>query len=336
MRQDLLTKHVIDRRTGGTVVYKMERGIAGDLIFILSQGTFNGKDIITIKLRHKGGVDVIVDRVPAFLLSQIDDMLRGRPNYGTASTSAEFGEELTQHTIVNAGEYYQVNAFKVSLGHISLGDANSELEITVDLCKAFGELCTLKIANIEPVAGPDFLLQYDKTNDLESTHNLVRGVYLYNNQFKTFFNIDYQKAGIVQGKDINLMIYTDGGAGAYETDIELMGANTSIDRQFTHSVSNVVEAYRDDDALPTPSLRLKVTGEDVKEVALLIIKEKMIQAMTSLSTIDQLTRHMAKTEQIEKMDSSLAKAYRHAGLTKHSHDYAQLKAEVVAKTPEAY
>ena len=337
MRQDILTKAVINRTIGGSITHKMERGTAGDLLFIASGGTWNYKDIITVKLRHKGGVTVVVDRVPALLLAWLCDTKKGRPSIGTHNFAGGIGEEVASNTIINVGQTYLVNAFKVPVGHISLQDAASELEITVDMAKAFGGNTSVKIANIEPANGPDFILQYDKSADLESTHNLVREMYLYEKTGGTLFKQDATAGAqnVVSGKDVNLMIYTDGGNGAYETDLEVLGANTSIDGNLSHSVSNLVVAYQDLEDLPTPSLRIKVSGDDMNIVGLLFIKEMMIQTMTSRSTIEQVSKVLAKTEAIEKQDPSIAKAYRHAGVARPSHELAEIKAVVVAKTPEA-
>lgn len=337
MRQDILTKATVSRITGGTVNHKMERGTAGDLLFIASAGSWNYKDIITIKLRHAGGVVVVVDRVPALLLAWLCDHKKGRPSIGTNNAAGVIGEEVTSNTIINAGQTFLVNAFKVPVGHISLANAASELEITVDFAKAFGGNTSVKIANIEPANGPDFVLQYDKSFDLESTHMLVREMYLYGKNGAALFNYDATAGaqGVVSGKNINLMLYTDGGMGAYETDVEVLGANTSIDGNLSHSVNNLVVAYQDLEDLPTPSLRVKVTGDDSALVGLLFIKEMMIQTMTSVSTIAQVQKVLEKTEAIEKMDPSVAKAYRHAGAARPSAELADIKAAVVAKTPEA-
>ena len=333
MRQDILTKQVIDRRNGGTVTYKMERGVAGELLFLISGGSWNYKDIITAKLRHSGGVDVIIDRMPALLLAWLCDTKKGRPSIGTYNSAGVAGEELLNETTINTGQAFFVNAFKVPLGHITLADAKSELEITVELAKGFGQLSTVKIANVEPKAGPDYLLQYDRSNDLESTHNLVRELWIYGRNGVALFK-GFGTVGQVLGLDINLMLYPSVD-GAYETDVEVLGANTSIDGQLSHSVNNLVCAFQDNDSLPTPSLRVKVSGDDAATCGLFFIKEKMIQAMTSVSTIAQVEKILVKTEAIEKMDSSAAKAYRHAGSTRHSSELAQMKAEVEAKTPEA-
>jgi hypothetical protein len=333
MRQDILTKGTVDRRKGGTIVYKMERGVAGDLLFILSGGTWNHKDIITVKLRHSAGVDVVVDRMPALLLAMLCDTKKGRPNTGTGDTIEE-GEEQTQESKINPGAVYAVNAFKIPIGHITLADAKSELEISVDVAKAFGTDVTVKIANIEPKSGPDYLLQYDKSYDLESTHLLVRELWIYGKGGKSFFNTDYANAGVVSGKDISVMLYPSID-GAYETDIEVLGANTSIDGELSHPVNSLVCAYSDNEPLPTPALRVKVTGDDASIAGLLFIKEKMIQAMTSVSTIAQVDRVLQKTEAIEKMGDGTAKAYRHAGSARTSQDVVAIKDALVAKTPEA-
>ena len=332
MRQDILTKGTVDRQKGGTVVYKMERGIAGDLLFVLSGGTWNHKDIITAKLRHSGGVDVVIDRQPALLLALLCDTKKGRPSTGTYNSLQEIGEEQTQETVVNTGQPFFVNAFKVPIGHITLADAKSELEITVEVAKAFGNDVQVKIANIEPKNGPDYLIQYDKSFDLEATHLLVRELWLFGKNGASFFN-QASGAGTVASKDITLDLYPSQD-GNYSTDVEILGANTSIDGELSHSVNTLVCAYTDNEALPTPSLRVKVTGEDSDIVGLLFIKEKMIQTLTSVSTIAQVQKTLEKTEAIEKMDASAAKAYRHAGSTRHSGELAQIKAEVIAKTPE--
>jgi hypothetical protein len=336
MRQDILTKATIDRRNGGTVVYKMERGTVGELLFLMSGGSFNNKDIVTAKLRHSGGVDVVIDRVPAYLLSQVCDLRKGRPNFGTGSAAGVLGDEQTAPVVINSGELYPINAFKVPIGHISLEDAKSELEITVDVAKAFGANVTLKIANIEPKSGPDFLLQYDKSNDLESTHKLVREMYIYEKTGKSLFLTDNTTGATIPpalGKDVNVMLYTD--TDAYETDIEVLGANTSIDGELDHSVNTLVCAYKDEEALPTPSLRIKISGADSPACALLFIKERMVQNLTSVSTITALDKTLKKTEAIEKMDPEAAKAYRHAGVSHKSKDLATLKDKVVGITPEA-
>lgn len=333
MRQDILTKSTINRTQGGSFTYKMERGVAGELLFLISGGSWNYKDIITAKLRHSGGVDVVIDRVPALLLAWMCDTKKGRPSTGTYNTAGEEGEELTQDTIINAGQPFFVNAFKVNIGHVSLGDAKSELEITVDLAKAFGGNVNIKLANIEPKSGPDFLLQYDKSFDLESTHMMVREMWLYGKTGNSFF-VAGGNNGQVVGKDIQVDLYPSDSAN-YSTDVEVLGANTSIDGELSHSVTNLLLAYSDGEALPTPTLRVKVTGEDAAMTGMLFIKEKMIQGLTSVSTIAQLDKTLHKTELIEKMDPWSAKAYRHAGVTHHSSALATLKHQVIAKTPEA-
>lgn len=333
MRQDILTKATINRPQGGSFTYKMERGIAGELLFLISGGSWNYKDIITAKLRHAGGVDVVIDRVPALLLAFMCDTKKGRPSTGTYNTAGEEGEEQNNETVINAGQPFFVNAFKVNIGHISLGDAKSELEITVDLAKGFGGNTVIKLANIEPKSGPDFLLQYDKSFDLESTHLLVREMWMYGKTGNSFFFAQGQ-SGQVVGKDIQVDLYPSDSAN-YSTDVEVLGANTSIDGELSHSVTNLLCAYSDGEALPTPSLRVKITGEDAGMTGLLFIKEKMVQGLTSVSTIAQLDKTLQKTEQIEKMDSGAAKAYRHAGVSHHSAALATLKHQVIAKTPEA-
>lgn len=334
MRQDILTKGTLDRQKGGTIVYKMERGIAGSLLFIIAGGSWNHKDIITAKLRHAAGVDVLIDRIPALLLAELCDLKKGRPSIGTNNSLVEEGEEQTTETVVNTGQPFFVNAFKVPLGHINLADAKSELEITIELAKAYGNYVDVKLANVEPPIGPDYMLQYDKSYDLESTHMLVREMYLFGKGGVSMFKAVGNSIQVA-GKDINLMLYTDAGQGSYETDIEVLGANTSIDSEFSHSVNTLVCAYSDPEPLPTPSLRLKVTGEDAGIVGLLFIKEKIIQAMTSVSTIAQIDKVLQKTEAIERMDANLAKGYRHAGLSRKSSEVADIKTTAVAKTPEA-
>jgi hypothetical protein len=333
MRIDKLTTAVIDRKKGGSVSYKMERGTVGELMFVIAAGSWNYKDTITAKLRHAAGVDVVIDRIPALLLAWLCDLKKGRPSIGTGNTAGEIPEEQAASVIINPGQTFFVNSFKVPCGHISLSDAQSELEITVDVAKAFGNDVVIKIANVEPKNGPDYLLQYDKSSDLESTHLLVRELFVYGVDGKSLFKIDYTNAGVVSGKDITTMLYTENSS--YEADMDLLGSNTSIDFELSHSVSNLVCAYQDHEALPTPSLRVKFTGDDVKDARLLFIKEKMIQTLTSVSTIAQVTKIQAKTEAIEKMDETVAKAYRHAGSAQRSADIADIKAELVAKTPEA-
>lgn len=335
MRQDILTKQIVDRKKGGTVTYKMERGTAGELLFIIAGGSWNYKDIITVKLRHQAGVDVVIDRMPALLLAWLCDTKKGRPSIGTNNAAGVIGEEQTADSIINAGQTFFVNAFKVPLGHIALNAATSELEITVELSKSFGNDVSVKLANIEPASGPDFILQYDKSNDLESTHLLVRELWFYGKNGDSLFKFAPGIVGSptpVQGKDVTAMLYTD--SDAYETDMEVLGANTSIDGQLSHSVNNLVLAYQDLENLPTPSLRVKVSGDDIAQVGMLLIKEKMIQTLTSVSTIAQIDRALLKTEAIEKMAPDTAKAYRHAGAARPSAELADIKQAVVAKTPE--
>lgn len=333
MRQDILTSQTVARQTGGTVGYKMERGIAGELLFIMSGGSWNHADKITAKLRHSGGVDVVIDRVPALLLALLCDLKRGRPSTGTHNSLQEEGEEQTQETIVNTGQPFFVNAFKVPVGHITLSDIDSELEIAVDVAKAFGSpACKVKIANIEPKAGPDYLLQYDISNDLESTHLLVREAYLFGKKGKSLFEAS-GSVGQTVGKDIGVMLYTETNNGAYETDMEVLGANTSIDGELSHSVTTLVTLYTDTEPLPTPSLRLKVTGDDRDQASLLFIKEKMIQRMTSVSTIAQVDTILKKTEAIEKLGDGTAQAYRHAGSALTSEAVKEVKDKLEAVTP---
>lgn len=332
MRQDILTTDIVDRKKGGTVTHKMERGTAGELLFIISGGSWNHADIITIKLRHRAGVDVVVDRVPALLLALLCDLKRGRPSTGTQNSLQEVGEEQGQETVVNTGQPFFVNAFKVNIGHISLQDAMSELDITVNVAKAFGGDVRVKIANIEPKAGPDYINQYDISDDLESTHLLVREVYLFGKKGVSLLQ-QTGDAGQVEGKDIRCMVYTDSGTGAYETDLEVMAANTSIDGELSHSVSTLIGVYSDPEPLPTPSIRFKVSGEDKAQCSFLFIKEKMIQALTSASSLQQIDHVLRKTEAIEKMDDSVAKAYRHAGSARKSEEVKEIKDKVEAVTP---
>lgn len=337
MRQDILTRDTIDRKKGGTITYKMERGIAGDLLFLISNGSWNYLDIISVKLRHAAGVDVVVDQVPALLLAWLCDTKKGRPSTGTSNFAGGIGEEQDGETYINTGQAFFVNAFKIPVGHITLADAKSELEITVTLAKAFGNDVTVKIANLEPKIGPDYLLQYDKSNDLESTHLLVRELWMYGKKGESFFlgsSGGANSVGQVYGKDIRVMLYPS-QEGAYETDVEVLGANTSIDGELSHSVTNLLCAYSDSEPLPTPALRVKITGEDAGMTGLLFIKEKMIQSMTSVSTIAQVEKVLQKTEAIEKQDSSVAKAYRHAGSARTSADVKEIKDTLIAKTPEA-
>jgi hypothetical protein len=174
MRMDLLTTSTVDRRNGGSITYQLERGRLTGLIFTTTS-SFHAQDTITLKLRHSGGVLLIADRVSAGMLAFLCDFKRGMPTRGTADTTNGDDDPETSETTVSS-KLIPVDAFELPVGHITL--ANAQLEITLNLVKGFGNVETFKIYQMTGDMTTDVIYQYDTSYDLESTHSLVREVYL--------------------------------------------------------------------------------------------------------------------------------------------------------------
>jgi hypothetical protein len=337
MKLDLLTTQTIDRRNGGTLTYQLERGRVTGLLFA-TDSSFHATDTITIKLRHAGGVVLIADRVSAGMLAFLCDFKRGMPTRGTADTSPGDDDPLTAETDTKA-KAFPLDAFELPIGHLTLRDA--QLEITLNLVKAFGTVQRFKIYQVIGEMTTDVIYQYDASNDLESNHHLVREIYLVSKgQVPTaalgkysFFNylaVTGAPGGIKSiAKDVNILIDAEGEY--FQNDVDGMGAITAIYGNLTGPPSTLLHAYADGDDLPTASMRVKVTGADKDMCYLLVIKELRIAQMAAASNVANAERVIQRTVALEKSNPDQAAAARAAGVTARSADLVQ----VAATLPQA-
>lgn len=326
MRCDLLTTATVDRRNGGTVTYQLERGRITGILFTTTS-SFHAQDTITIKLRHSGGVMLIADRVSAGMLAFLCDFKRGQPTRGTADTSPGDDDPLTAETDTKS-KTFPLDAFELPIGHLTLKDA--QLEIQLNLVKAFGNVQTFKIYQIAGEMTTDVIYQYDATYDLESNHSLIREVYVVSKgqvpgadlgkySFWSYQSFPGAPGGIKSiAKDVNVLIDTEGGY--FQNDVDGMGALTAIYGNLTGPPSTLLYAYADGDTLPTASARIRVTGSDKDMCYLLVIKEVRIASMAVASNYENAQTVIARTQAIEKASPDQAAALRAADVTARSSD----------------
>jgi hypothetical protein len=103
---------------------------------------------------------------------------------------------------------------------------------------------------------------------------------------------------------------------------------TAIYGNLTVPPNTLLMAYTDGDALPTVSMRIKVTGSDKDMAYLLLVKETRIASMAVNSNLANADKQIARTQALEKTAPDQAAAARAADVTARSADLVQAKAEL--------
>lgn len=333
MKYDLLHEEIIDRRNGGIVNHQLERGRLTGLMFTTTS-TFHQKDLLTIKLRKPNGQTIMIaDDVSVGDLAQLSDFKRGLITKGMADTPDGDDNELTAEVQVRQ-KNYSVDAFELPIGHLTLQD--SQLQITIKVAKAFGNVCNFKVYRIMGPMDTDVVYQYDTSTDFEAFHAMVREIYLVSRGQQpgqplgnySFFNYEgygtpgTPSAGLrAVAKDIKIRLEYEGENNTF--DVDGMGAATAIFGSFATPPNTLLSVYADGDALPTPKIHVKVSGADAKIGYLLVIKEHRDARMAVASNIANAETQIARTQALEKTNPDQAAAARAAEVTARSSDLVQ-------------
>lgn len=331
MRQDLIVEQVIDRRKGGVLTYQLESTRLTDLQFVTTS-SFHQADEITIKLRPPGGgIVMIADRLPMRMLGDFCDFKFGRPTRGTADTDPGDDDPLSANTTTSP-KVMPLDAFKLPLGHITL-QGGGQLEITVRIAKAFGTDETFKIYSIAEARTSDVIWLYDANNDLESTHYLVREIYLCSKgqqvgaELGKYSFFDYETISAAPGyksvqKDVKIQLTAEGET--YLNDVDGMGSTTALVGNLTGPPSTFLYVYGDGDALPTSEVKVKVSGRDKDMAYLLVLREHRVAQMTVASNIDNAQKLIDRTKNLERTAPEQAAAARAADVTTTSQALVQV------------
>jgi hypothetical protein len=321
MRQDLLVEQVIDRRKGGVLTYQLESSRLTELQFVCTN-SFHQADEVSIKLRPPGGgVVMIADRLPARMLGDFCDFKFGRPTRGTADTDP--GDDNPEAANTNTSpKVMNLDAFKLPLGHITL-KGGAQLEITIRLTKAFGGDETFKVYSIAGPMASDVIWLYDANNDLESTHYLVREIYVCSKGQQvgaplgkySFFDYAPQTGGGTKAvqKDVKVQITAEGET--FLNDVDGMGSTTALVGNLTGPPNTFLYAYGDGDDLPTSEVKVKVSGADRNMAYLLVIREHRVAQMTIASNLDAAQKQIDRTKSLERTAPEQAAAARAADVT---------------------
>lgn len=343
MRPDLLTTGTIDRNRQCTVQHKMIRGRITSLL-LLNSATWHYHDIVTIKLRSSAGMLTVVDRVPALVLADRCDLMKGRPTIGTPAYAGDAPGGIANGRFdgpsginyTNAGQVFNVDAFELPLGHITL-NGDEELEIVVETCPQY----TVVGGNTPVAAGTkqglvqivavsdrmrtDYILTYEIVSSLEETHNQVREIMLVGKKHVSLLR-DSSFAGQVAGKDIRVKLKADGEDS--ETPIEVLSALTAINGDLTTAPNSLIRLFRDMESIPA-TCYVKVSGSDKDEVELLIIRETQVPHMVAASVVAAVTVEQQRVEKLEINEPEKAAALIQMGKIASSADLQKAKENLV-------
>lgn len=337
MRPDRIHNEGFKRSTAASLTAKMQRGRVSHLLFVVENTTFRKKDKITVKLRHGGGSMNVVDRIAASDLAQISDMKYGVPSFGSVFPSDySYNGQTTENDNTAANILYGRNAILLPIGNVFLQAAGAELEILLETSTGgeyLAQQCFFKLYAIDYSTSSAHIIQWDKTEDLEAQHKLVREIYLLTKENESFFPtsaadpLDDNKHNLIAPLDIQIQMDVDGTT--YNSDLIGLGAVTSLIGELATPSGSMVRIFEDNDSLPS-SVWLEVSGDDAKKAYVLCAKEVMFPTLTSQSQHELVAQAQVKMEKLERENPDAARAYVKAGVAVPSATLQEVKEQLPA------
>lgn len=307
-------------------------------LMIVGRDVSKFDDVVTITLKHQGRVDVLCNRMPLSIFSEISNMKFGQSGNYSATRAFEFMMlKLKEYAIIDdvkeksIAEYIfgacglpTAKGLLIPLGSIYL-DGEVELNVEIDWA-AFGwRNEEAEIYGVKYFDAPAVALQYDVTGDLDDYCKNVSELYLISKKDNTIFGdwqaIDPAKWDVVNDCDIQLDI--DGRTTRLFNAKSAMSATALLGNYENGPSGRVVRLFSEESALKS-DIRVKVTGQDANLTNLLVVREIYNEKMISKNTIKEAEDLKVKIEKIERENPVEAKAKRHAlGLPK-SEDVAEV------------
>lgn len=329
MKADFLTKKAMSRANDDSLSYQLKRGRLSGLLLTNSM-SWHLRDKITVKLRTPEGLITVVDRVSAFLLLHLCDFKQGKPTTGTNNFNDDNSPNGVE--LINPGQSFVSNAFILPLGHLTL-DA-CEMEIIVETAAQPAQAPAtqpqsgvVKIIAIEGAPAADFLITYNVNSDLENTAHQVREMYLIQKDLVSFFQLDPNGTNAVVGKDIQCRVEVDGSN--YETDIEVLGAITSITGELSQAPNIMVQAFKEAGSIGA-TVVVKVFGADKDQTQILYVQERIVPSMANNSVHAAIGIELRKVEKLELREPEQAASLRALGKISSSSVLAEAKANLPA------
>lgn len=345
MTIDLQKSQTVDRGIGGQVFHQIIRGRLTELLLV-NATTWHFKDLLTVKLRHEGGTETLVDRVSLLRLAQLCDLKNGLPTTGSPNYPGEpdgTNPDRNGLVTINQGISIFVTALTIPLGHITLA-GGQVLEVTIDVAPLEAQpnpnggflppqRGKVEILSVARKAKLDTLITYEVTRDLESEQPNVREVYLCGRNNISLFNNAPQASGVYGLPDpMDVQVKIKGDMGDTEAGLNAYSAVTFIYGQITNPSGNLIRLFQDFESLPA-SIYIKVYGEDAEKSEVLLVCEKSIPHMVTSSLTAQMDVEQKRIENLEQNDPARAKALNQAGVIGKSADIAEAKDNFVSTVP---
>jgi hypothetical protein len=338
MKIDKLTSFDFVDDKVNNLSYTTSRGNLNGLLITFNSNTVGHLDAIrlSVKLRHKKGVNVLISRLKLTELAVISQIKGGFfGTMGAAGTLSHLITALETATTISAASATGLrrrlgtvdSSFFVDLGHITLGNTEMEITLESDNYGGSGDSYLCEVYSYHQRAFPDMYRMYDESYDYEQGHSFVRDVFAVKDVF-----ID--SGALQDGLETLDVDFQIDGDRSYLLDLNAAIAATNLFTGLEDSgVSYIAQLFSETDVLPA-ELTLKATGADKTSIKFILIKEVLVQQNVSTSTVTNLESLTKKVEKLEREFPDMAKAYRHAGLIEKSKDLKDVKEAVVESNAE--
>lgn len=323
MKPDFLTKKAMTRVNDDSLSYQLKRGRVSSILFHNSM-SWHLRDKITIKLRTPEGLITVVDRISAFVLLELCDLKQGKPTAGTNN----FNDDVVTNGVelINPGQSFVANSFIVPLGHLTLDACEMEIIVETAADATNPQSGVVTLVSLESAPAADYLMTYNINSDLENTAHQVREMYLVQKDLTTFFQLAPGTNAVV-GKDILCRLDVDGST--YETDVEILGAITSITGELSQAPNFLVRAFQESGTIGA-TVAVKVFGADKGEVQILYVQERIVPSMANNSVHSAIAAEQRKVERLEIREPEQAASLRALGKISSSAVLAEAKANLPA------
>lgn len=310
-RNGLIQDNVVTeaKTSSSTTSFKLNTGFLNGLLFSVPEGV--GESTITAKYAPADGSKAVylTQNHPLSDFESLSDQKGGhdldatRLNQELIKEVAKLsGQELSDDVLAYADRAFKTN-IKLPLGDLPL--KGSELEVTINW-KWNGTINrTIGISRYESNRSPARLFVYEQSRESVKVHHDVVEMYLVPETATADLDINIkvqddfisQDASYNQFHDMALNVGRYNNAPVGRVPVQIYGATT-----------------------PIPStVDLSMSGGDTQSVRTLIVKEILIPAEVSSSTIVETERLAQQIRTLERADPLKAQAYRHrVGLPKSS------------------
>lgn len=304
-KQEILASATLTAGAGGTLQFSEARNsMNGILLAFKGNITFAGSDkasITYVPPAGTGKTETLLSSIPIYDLANLTDLLYGAPK--ARLTTGESIESKINQTFVY-----------IDLGYINL-DGGAKLECRFEFGAKSGrdtKVTAYSILNNEV----SNIMKHYFISDL-STHAVshVRHLFLLSDE-------GFDETSVLS--DINISLVVDGSQ--HNSDVlGYAGCTALFDSVETALPDGIIHIFQDNEGLPS-EVSWKYSGNGVSTVKTLVITDVLVPTLVSNHSIRQTERLISKVSSFELAHPELARAYRHAGITKKSSDYGNFLA----------